>query len=195
MAYLTLGLVLVLTLGGCTQVMHFVPEEPITGVTLVGWPRNRVALDIQDFRADDRDGSEKLLTTLRRSMEAALSPPVATDGSPYRLRIGVVEHRSFFTAGNWNARTRLRATLVDTDGRVVKTYNAIGADSRSNPLGRGVRRRRGPRRIPPGGVRPSVPTRHGTARSIARSSTMEEESARVPRVPRYLARRLLPDGA
>ena len=136
MTYLTLGLA-VFCLTACTQVLHYVPDEPITGVTLNGWPRNRVVLDVLDFRADDREGSEKLLTALRRSVDGALSPAVVSDGAPYRLRLGVVEHRSFFTAGNWNARTRLRATLVDPAGKIVKTYNAIGADSRSNLWGYG----------------------------------------------------------
>jgi hypothetical protein len=93
MTYWTLGLV-VFCLAACTQVRHFVPDEPIMGVTLNGWPRNRVVLDVQDFRTDDRDGSEKLLLVLRQSVDGALSPAVALDGAPYQLRLGVVEHPS-----------------------------------------------------------------------------------------------------
>lgn len=127
--------VAVLLITGCAQVLYYVPDQPVTGVILTGWPRNRVTVDVQDFRADDREGSEKLVSILRQSVNGALSAPEAADGLPYRLRISVVEHRSFFTADNWNARTRLRATLVEPAEKVVKTYTAIGADSRSDLWG------------------------------------------------------------
>ena len=49
--------------------------------------------------------------------------------------IDVIEHRSYFTMGNWNALTRLRWRVQRGDGLLVREGQAIGECHRSNMLG------------------------------------------------------------
>jgi hypothetical protein len=53
----------------------------------------------------------------------------------YRLNIDIIEHRSFFTLGNWNASTKLRIKLIDPKNNIVGNWSAEGNAHRSNMWG------------------------------------------------------------
>jgi hypothetical protein len=93
-----------------------------------------VTVEVQDFRPDQEE-SARLISAIRAAVEGSLSPPAGGALPDYRLRVAVTEHRSFFTLGNWHARTRLRATLLDPAGKTVRTWAANGAGDRSNMWG------------------------------------------------------------
>lgn len=93
-----------------------------------------VVVEMQDFRSDLEE-SEKLQAVIFETISQALPPPASAAGADYRLRISIVEHRSYFTLGNWNASTKLRAALVDPGGKVLKTWSAAGIGHRSNMWG------------------------------------------------------------
>jgi hypothetical protein len=47
----------------------------------------------------------------------------------------VIEHRSFFTLGNWDAMTRLKWRVQRGNGSIVRDGVAIGEGHRSNMAG------------------------------------------------------------
>ena len=120
---------------GCTQVKVFTPQPAPTRVTLTGMPSARVMVEVNDLRSGQGE-SDGLAVVLRGQVESALSnQEVASSATKLRLLIDVVEHRSFFTTGNWNAETRLRIRLLDAHGVAIGGWEAKGTGRRSNMFG------------------------------------------------------------
>ena len=98
-------------------------------------PASRVSVEVNDLRVD-RGADSATATVLRSQIENALgksdSGPVVTK---HRLLVDLIEHRSFFTLGNWNGATRLRARLITSDGRTLGPWDASGTARRSNMAG------------------------------------------------------------
>jgi hypothetical protein len=49
--------------------------------------------------------------------------------------VDVVEHRSFFTLGNWNATTRFKWRVQRENGAIIREGVAVGQGHRSNMAG------------------------------------------------------------
>ena len=53
----------------------------------------------------------------------------------YTLTVDVIEHRSYFTLGNWNASTRLKWRVQQGNGSILREGVSVGEGHRSNMAG------------------------------------------------------------
>ncbi len=133
--YQLLVLVSVVAAFGCAQTKVYTPQVTPTRVELSGLPASIVTVEINDLRAE-KNHSDALAAVLRSQVESALTRSPAPEGATrHRLVIDVVEHRSYFTSGTWNASTRLRARLIRSDGSLRGQWEGSGSGRRSNMWG------------------------------------------------------------
>jgi hypothetical protein len=119
----------------CAQTRQFTPSAAQARYQLHGLPANIVEVQVNDLRPEQSAG-DTLPQVLKAQLVTSLSPnpaPVAT--THYRLTVDVIEHRAFFTLGNWNASTRLRARLIDASGKALGQWEATGSANHSNMFG------------------------------------------------------------
>jgi hypothetical protein len=122
-------------LSGCAQTQQFTPSAAPARYHLHGLPANIVAVQVNDLRPE-QSASDALPQVLKAQLVASLSPdPAPAATTPYQLAVDVIEHRAFFTLGNWNASTRFRARLFQANGKVLGQWEATGSARRSNMFG------------------------------------------------------------
>lgn len=122
-------------LTGCAQTKQYSPQPIGTQYNLPGMPADLVRVKVNDMRAE-RANSEQLVQGIKGQILSALSPEkIKGNRALYRLNIDIIEHRSFFTLGNWNASTKLRIKLIDPNNNMVGNWNSEGNAHRSNMLG------------------------------------------------------------
>ena len=120
---------------GCAQTAQYTPRPSNKNYKISGLRSHSVNVQINDLRPE-AGSSDGLAEVLQKQVESALSPgPVSLQGAPYKLQVDIIEHRSFFTLGNWNASTRLRTQLIDSQGNQVGQWEAVGVAHRSNMFG------------------------------------------------------------
>jgi hypothetical protein len=120
---------------GCAQTKNYTPQPIGTQYNLSGMPDDLVRVQVNDLRAE-REHSEQLSQGLKGQIMSALSQEKITGNRVlYNLHIDIIEHRSFFTLGNWNASTKLRIKLIDPKNNMVGNWNAEGNAHRSNMWG------------------------------------------------------------
>ncbi len=122
-------------LTSCAQTKQYTPRPAATLYQLAGLPANVVDVKVSDLRpevgVDDGLGS-----VLRAQLLAALSPqPASAATGRYTLSVDIIEHRSFFTLGNWNGATRFRIKLISATGSVIGQWDATGTARLSNMWG------------------------------------------------------------
>jgi len=101
---------------------------------LQGLPASVVDVQVNDLRVPPEP--DTVPRVLKAQLVSALSAqPAPADASRYRLDVDVIEHRAFFTLGDWNASTRLRARLTELSGKPLGQWDASGTARRSNMLG------------------------------------------------------------
>ena len=119
----------------CAQTKHYIPQPIGTQYNLAGMPADLVRVQVNDLRAE-RENSEQLIQGIKGQILSALSTEKITGNrSLYNLNIDIIEHRSFFTLGNWNASTKLRIKLIDPKNNMIGNWNAEGNAQRSNMWG------------------------------------------------------------
>ncbi len=119
----------------CAQTKQYTPRPAAANYQLPGLPANIVTVQVNDLRPDANtdDGLQKIL---KGQVMAALSAePSYQTANRYVLAVDIVEHRSFFTLGNWNASTHFRIRLGDASGNAVGQWDARGTAHRSNMWG------------------------------------------------------------
>lgn len=127
--------ILIVILAGCAQTKQYTPEPIGTQYSLSGMPSDLVRVQVKDLRAD-KENSEQLIQAIKGQILSALSSEKITGiQSLYNLQIDIIEHRSFFTLGNWNASTKLRIKLIDPKNNIIGNWNAEGNAHRSNMWG------------------------------------------------------------
>ncbi len=126
----------VLILNGCAQTKQYVPSQPVgANYKLSGMPSDLVLVQVNDLRAE-KNQSEQLTQTIKGQVLSALSTEqISGQRKIYKLNIDIIEHRSYFTLGNWNALTRLRIRLLDPAGKIMENWVAEGKAHRSNMWG------------------------------------------------------------
>lgn len=132
-----LGFVLIpfLMLMACAQTQQYTPRLASYSYQLAGLPSNVVEVQVNDLRPET-PSSDGLKDVLRSQVLSVLSSqPAPTIDRRYKLVIDIIEHRSFFTLGNWNASTRFRVKLIAINGGSVGQWDAIGTAHRSNMSG------------------------------------------------------------
>jgi len=99
----TLLSLFIVALTGCAQTKQYTPQPIGTQYNLSGMPVDLVRVQVNDLRAE-RENSEQLVQGIKGQILSALSPEKITGNwALYSLHIDIIEHRSFFTLGNWNA--------------------------------------------------------------------------------------------
>jgi hypothetical protein len=120
---------------GCAQTRQFTPSAAPARYQLHGLPTNIVEVQVNDLRPEQSAG-DALSQVLKAQLVTALSPDPAPAATTHcRLTVDVIEHRAFFTLGNWNASTRFRARLFEASGKTLGQWEATGSASRSNMFG------------------------------------------------------------
>ncbi len=115
--------------------MQYASQPVGTGYNLSGMPSDLVRVQVNDLRAE-KNQSEQLIQTIKGQVLSALSDEQITGKHKlYKLSIDIVEHRSYFTFGNWNASTRLRIRLVAPKGKIEGNWIAEGKAHRYNLWG------------------------------------------------------------
>ena len=126
----------IIVLAGCAQTKQYTPQPIGTQYNLLSMPADLVRVQVNDLRAE-RENSEQLIQGIKGQILSALSTEKITGNrSLYSLHIDIIEHRSFFTLGNWNASTKLRIKLIDPKkNNIIGNWNAEGNAHRSNMWG------------------------------------------------------------
>lgn len=125
----------IIALAGCAQTKQYTPNPSTKSYQLSGLPSKVVDVQVNDLRPETADG-DSLQNVLRSQVKAALSQNFdGQSADKYILTIDIIEHRSFFTLGNWNASTRLRIRLADSRERKIGQWEASGNSHRSNMWG------------------------------------------------------------
>ncbi|MFZ3116027.1 MAG: hypothetical protein WA121_10550 [Syntrophales bacterium] len=126
---------LIIVLDGCAQTKQYTPQPVGTQYSLSGMPGDLVRIQVNDLRAE-KENSDELIQAIKGQILSALSPEKITGNrSLYNLHIDIIEHRSFFTLGNWNASTKFRIKLIDPKSNLIGNWNAEGNAHRSNMWG------------------------------------------------------------
>jgi len=126
---------MIIAVAGCAQMKQYTPNPSTKNYQLPGLPLSVVDVQVNDLRPETT-GGDSFHSVLRSQVVAALSrDPVQKSADKYTLAIDIIEHRSFFTLGNWNASTRLRIRLVDSRGGKIGQWEALGNSHRSNMWG------------------------------------------------------------
>ena len=134
-SFLTFLFLLIIVLTGCAQTKQYTPQPIGTQYNLAGMPADLVRVQVNDLRAE-RENSEQLIRGIKGQILSALSSEKITGNrSLYNLNIDIIEHRSFFTLGNWNASTKLRIKLIDPKNNMIGNWKAEGNAHRSNMWG------------------------------------------------------------
>jgi len=120
---------------GCAQSKVYAPAPAAVRVQLRGLPANRIAVEVTDLRAE-RPAADSLPVILRGQLISSLGEADGSQSLPrHRLLLDIIEHRSYFTLGNWHGSTHLRARLVAPDGQISGPWEATGSAHRSNMFG------------------------------------------------------------
>jgi hypothetical protein len=82
----------------------------------------------------ERNNSVELISAIRSQISNALAEN-ASGHNHYTLTVDVIEHRSFFTLGNWNALTRLKWRVQQGNGSILRESVSLGEGHRSNMAG------------------------------------------------------------
>jgi len=129
------ALLMLSALAGCAQTRQYTPSPSTKNYQLPGLRFSAVDVQVNDLRPETTDG-DSLRNVLRSQVIAALSrDSVQQSADRYILTIDIIEHRAFFTFGNWNASTRLRIRLADSRGGKIGQWEALGTAHRSNMWG------------------------------------------------------------
>jgi len=118
----------------CAQTMQYNSHQIINTYYLDGIPVGLVDLYVNDLRAEKKQSilSDNIKELIERSLS---NRQLDNQNNRYKLKVDIIEHKSYFTLGNWNAITRFRITLIDHNDKILGTWNASGEARRSNMFG------------------------------------------------------------
>jgi hypothetical protein len=124
-------LVVYIVISACAQTKFYTPRPATAKYYLDGLPANVVNVIVNDLRLNS-DNNE-LASVLKMQLLAALYPqPSNQSTNRYVLTIDIIDHRSFFSLGNWNASTHFHIRLTDSMGKMLGQWEAKGSAQLSN---------------------------------------------------------------
>ena len=118
---------------GCAQTASYAPSPVTATYRLDNFSRANLQVVVRDLRAE-RNNSDALVSAIQSQILNSLTAN-ATVPIRYSLTVDVIEHRSFFTLGNWNAITRLKWRVQRGNGSIVREGISIGEGHRANMAG------------------------------------------------------------
>lgn len=134
-AHFSFFFIILAFLTGCAQTKQYTPNPVEAQYILEGMPSEIVRVQVNDLRAE-KENSEQLIKIIKGQVLSALSPEkIIGNHLLYNLQINIIEHRSFATSGNWNAVTKLRIKLIDSQNNIIGNWEALGNTQRHNMWG------------------------------------------------------------
>ena len=123
----------IFTIVGCAQVKNYSPNTLSKSYILTNFSCNKTKVNVNDFRANSSDDVYNLCNIIKQQIESSLS----TNQTKYSyiISVDIIEHKSFFTLGNWNAETLLRVNITTSSGNEIASFDATGRASLSNMCG------------------------------------------------------------
>jgi hypothetical protein len=121
------------TLLGCAQTGTYAPKPVTATYRLENFSKSNLQVVVRDLRAE-RSNSVELISAIQSQISNALAEK-ASEHNRYTLTVDVIEHRSFFTLGNWNASTRLKWRVQQANGSILRERVSVGEGHRSNMAG------------------------------------------------------------
>jgi hypothetical protein len=118
---------------GCAQTGSYAPNPVTASYRLDNFSKSNLQIVVRDLRAE-RSNSIELISAIQSQISNALTG-MPTAHSRYTLTVDVIEHRSFFTLGNWNASTRLKWRVQEGNGSILREGVSVGEGHRSNMAG------------------------------------------------------------
>ena len=118
---------------GCAQTGSYAPKPVTATYRLENFSKSNLQVVVRDMRAE-RSNSVELISAIQSQISNALTEK-ASGHNRYTLTVDVIEHRSFFTLGNWNASTRLKWRVQQGDGSILREGVSVGEGHRSNMAG------------------------------------------------------------
>jgi hypothetical protein len=118
---------------GCAQTASYAPKPITATYRLDNFQRGNLQVVVRDLRAE-RDNSDALISAIQSQISNSLTER-ATTHNRYTLTVDVIEHRSYFTLGNWNALTRLKWRVQRENGSIIREGVSVGEGHRSNMAG------------------------------------------------------------
>jgi len=119
---------------GCAQTRNYTPAIVPTNVILDGLPFDLFEVQINDFRIENK--SDGLKDVLKKQISNALSRETVSNArTKYYLIIDIIEHKSFFTLGNWHGSSRFGFRIIDSENNSLGSWNVAGDSHRSNMWG------------------------------------------------------------
>jgi hypothetical protein len=118
---------------GCAQTGFYAPKPVTAAYRLENFSKSNLQIVVRDLRAE-RSNSVELISAIQSQISNALAEK-ASGHNRYTLTVDVIEHRSFFTLGNWNASTRLKWRVQQANGSVLRESVSVGEGHRSNMAG------------------------------------------------------------
>ena len=118
---------------GCAQTGSYAPKPVTATYRLENFSKSNLQVVVRDLRAE-RSNSVELISAIQSQISNALAEK-ASRRNRYTLTVDVIEHRSFFTLGNWNASTRLKWRVQQGNGSILREAVAVGEGHRSNMAG------------------------------------------------------------
>jgi hypothetical protein len=113
---------------GCAQTGSYAPKPVTAAYRLDNFSKPNLQIVVRDLRAE-RNNSVELISAIQSQIANALTER-ATAHNRYTLTVDVIEHRSFFTLGNWNVSTRLKWRV-----QLLREGVSVGEGHRSNMAG------------------------------------------------------------
>ena len=133
-AFVVFGVALVLFVG-CAQTRQFTPVPASVRFQLEGLPANMIEVHVNDLRGQSNEPDSAPQVLKAQIVNSLSTQPAPSGETRYRLIVDIIEHRAFFTIGNWNASTRLRARLFNSKRNSLGQWDASGTARRSNMFG------------------------------------------------------------
>lgn len=118
-------------IAGCAQVAHYSPESSNRHYSLSNFSTEKTEVNVSDFRA--AQSGDDICNIVKRQIIASLSGKNTLNN--YIINVQVLDHKSYFTLGNWNAETQFRVKVYLPDGKDIALFDAGGRASLSNMLG------------------------------------------------------------
>lgn len=120
---------------GCAQTKHYVPRQSGTRYQLKNLTTDVVDVKINDLRSN-KEKSKQLIQTIKGEILGALSQRKSSSKKDKNsINVNIIEHRSYFTLGNWHASTKLHVKFINHSGEMLKAFYAKGKAHRSNMWG------------------------------------------------------------
>lgn len=121
--------ILCLFLIGCAQVKHYSPNQTNRQYSLQNFSITNCSVKINNFRTNV-ESYDNLGQIIRQQILSSFAGKNTKE--IYVISVDIIEHKAFFTLGNWNGETLLRVKVSTQSGNDIAFFDSVGRASLSN---------------------------------------------------------------